>query len=217
MLSPLSMASGFDITRIYASGDMFFADYSSEYSVDPDKDTFSVVLDHETQEVRYAFTNITRNALTGDILRSHTRKCAVDPYHSLYPNSLELAENMHQVSFFIVRMLGNTCLEVKDIQYREALTEVEFNCENGYTHIGQSVYVVGNTPQLGEWDTSKAMLLNPEQYPLWSGSVMVEQDSDIEWKCIKRDEVDVNTDPEWQSGDNNIFNSGHESYSWGRF
>ncbi len=81
-----------------------------------------------------------------------------------------------------------------------------FACENATTSFGQSVYVVGSVPQLGEWSAASAVKLAPSAYPTWTGVVEgMPPSSTIEWKCIKRQEsgfpdlVDA-----WEPGGNNV-------------
>ena len=81
--------------------------------------------------------------------------------------------------------------------------KVVFTCHNGETSWGQNVYVVGSIPELGNWDTDKARILNPENYPDWGSSLPdLPTDTYFEWKCIKRDGAG---NVEWQPGDNNEF------------
>lgn len=64
-----------------------------------------------------------------------------------------------------------------------------FVCDNGTTVWGQSVYVVGNTERLGNWIPSKAVRLEPTNYPRWTGTVdNLPAGKPIRWKCIKRPE-----------------------------
>lgn len=97
-----------------------------------------------------------------------------------------------------------------------------FACENATTTPGQSVYVVGNTPQLGNWSPANAVRLAPTAYPTWSGIVEnLPPSGAIEWKCIKRQEVGLpDTADVWQPGNNNILNtppSGSAGISTGAF
>lgn len=92
-----------------------------------------------------------------------------------------------------------------------ATVSVQFTCNNGSTYLGQSVYVIGNVPALGNWAPAQAVLLQSDNYPTWSASVTVPNDTAIEWKCLKRDEDDVNAGLQWQGGSNNSFNSGETS------
>ncbi len=73
-----------------------------------------------------------------------------------------------------------------------------FQCQNGTTVWGQNVYVVGNIPALGNWDTTKAVKLDATNYPTWTGTINVPNQS-FEWKCIKRDVGAV----VWEGGANN--------------
>jgi len=77
---------------------------------------------------------------------------------------------------------------------------VNFTCNNGTTVWGQNVYVVGNVPELGSWNSANAIKLDPTSYPTWTGSLAnMPASSNIEWKCIKRDVGSV----VWQGGANN--------------
>jgi len=62
----------------------------------------------------------------------------------------------------------------KDDNEERAIT-LDIQVHNAQTSLGQSVYVVGNLKELGNWDTSKAVLLHTSaaSYPDWSGSVDV--------------------------------------------
>lgn len=81
-----------------------------------------------------------------------------------------------------------------------------FACENGTTTPGQSVYVVGEAPQLGEWSPASAVKLEPSGYPTWTGVVEgLPPSSSIEWKCIKRQESgNPDTVDQWEPGGNNV-------------
>ncbi|AQQ68199.1 ATPase [Microbulbifer agarilyticus] len=89
--------------------------------------------------------------------------------------------------------------------------ETAFTCHNGYTYWGQSVYVVGNLDELGNWDPANAQKLDPNSYPTWNGSINLPTNQSVEWKCLKREEQNPNAGIEWQSGSNNTFTSGQNS------
>lgn len=83
-----------------------------------------------------------------------------------------------------------------------------FACENATTTFGQSVYVVGSIPQLGNWSPSGAIKLEPSGYPTWTGVIeALPPSSSIEWKCIKRQENDPFTVDAWEPGGNNVLNT----------
>jgi hypothetical protein len=83
------------------------------------------------------------------------------------------------------------------------VVNVTFICEKGETYLGQSVYVVGNIPELGMWKLEDAVLLGSANYPTWSGRIDLPADQDVEWKCVKREEKDPDKGVEWQPGPNN--------------
>ncbi len=87
---------------------------------------------------------------------------------------------------------------------------VAFTCLNGDTYFGQSVYVVGNIPELGSWSiqNSATQKLDPNNYPTWDGTVAVPANTAIEWKCVKANESNTSVIEEWQSGGNNAVTSG---------
>jgi len=89
--------------------------------------------------------------------------------------------------------------------------DVTFTCSNGYTEMGQSVYVVGSSPDMGGWSPANAIKLNPKQYPVWSATISLPAEFDVEWKCIKRDENNPNNRLTWQDGDNNRYFHGDTS------
>lgn len=172
---------------------------------------FSVVHDEVEQEITLSFTS-------ADGLASESCMMTPEAHEWVYNFTVELAENVSRVdSFTVYPGDGDICPIIDDIVYREDVVEFEFNCEEGYTQFGQSVYVVGSTPLLGSWDPAKAIKLDPVYYPHWQGNITVELDQDIEWKCIVRDELDASNVIMWEQGDNNSFNSNEVPYQWGRF
>ncbi len=82
---------------------------------------------------------------------------------------------------------------------------VTFQCSNGYTDWGQSVYIVGNISELGNWDPGSALALSPDNYPTWNNTYSMPAGATFEWKGIKRWE-NYPTNPEviWESGSNNV-------------
>jgi alpha-amylase len=84
--------------------------------------------------------------------------------------------------------------------------EVTFTCENGYTQWGQSVYVIGNQTELGSWNPANAIKLDASAYPSWSKAISVPANTNVEWKCLKRNETNPADGRVWQNGVNNQFN-----------
>ncbi len=128
----------------------------------------------------------------------------------------------------------------------DARTSIHFVCDNGFTSPGQSIFVVGSTPELGGWDFTKAIKLDPNIYypyiynlppndrvgadrlnqdyprkPVWTGVVMnLPSASSFEWKCIRLND-DRSGAPSWQQGPNNTFQSavtsGYAGQAFGSF
>ncbi len=67
-----------------------------------------------------------------------------------------------------------------------------FTCKNAWTTPGQSLYVVGDAPALGNWDASRGVKMEPVEYPIWTALVEnLPAGRKINWKCVKRSEQDV--------------------------
>jgi alpha-glucosidase len=94
-------------------------------------------------------------------------------------------------------------------------SSVYFVCENAATHQGQSVFVAGSIPELGGWNPTKALKLEPNVYyqyiadghrgtPTWTRVVRLPNNSEFEWKCLRLAD-DVSGPADWQPGPNNSF------------
>ncbi len=99
---------------------------------------------------------------------------------------------------------GDQFVEVRfNVVAQPAGIDVTFTCYNGTTTPGQSVYAIGSVSVLGEWDTALAVKLNPTGYPTWEDVIQLPASTSVEWKCLKRDELDPSKDVVWQGGANN--------------
>lgn len=81
---------------------------------------------------------------------------------------------------------------------------VDFQCDNGVTTPGYSVYVVGNLPEIGNWDVTKAVKLTSSSASTWIGQIkftLLTEKTSVEWKCIIRSET--NTSDVKQTGAKN--------------
>lgn len=95
---------------------------------------------------------------------------------------------------------------------------VNFECQNGQTQWGDSVYVVGNQPELGNWSAAQAALLtDTSNYPTWKGSLELTGGANVEWKCIIRSESDPNDVKQWESGANNTVTATDNASTTGAF
>ncbi|NUR87477.1 MAG: DUF5110 domain-containing protein, partial [Nonomuraea sp.] len=91
----------------------------------------------------------------------------------------------------------------------QAPAAMTFRCDNGTTTTGQSVYAVGNVPQLGNWSVADAVKLSPTSYPTWTATIgKLPPNTAVEWKCVKRQEANYpDTADQWQPGANTAFTS----------
>ncbi len=94
---------------------------------------------------------------------------------------------------------------------------ISFECRNGFTQFGQSVYVVGNQPELGNWSQADAVVLNSADYPTWKGQIDVAKDQAVQWKCLKRSETNPNQNVQWEGGANSQFTSDTDKTTVGQF
>ncbi|WP_406044098.1 alpha-amylase family glycosyl hydrolase [Micromonospora sp. NBC_00898] len=66
---------------------------------------------------------------------------------------------------------------------------------------GENIFVVGNRPELGNWNTNNGVALSAATYPIWRGSVALPHDVTFEYKYIKKNESGYVI---WESGTNRI-------------
>ncbi|MGC4948539.1 carbohydrate-binding module family 20 domain-containing protein [Streptomyces sp. DT224] len=70
---------------------------------------------------------------------------------------------------------------------------------NATTQPGQNIYVTGNQPALGNWNTGSAPKLDPATYPVWKLDVNLPAGTTFEYKYIRKD---TNGNVTWESGAN---------------
>ena len=120
----------------------------------------------------------------------------------------EKSRNSYEINLQNVNKRKNTEFIFTVIQKQNNYSQYNFTCLNGQTSIGESIYIVGNIPELGNWDIKKAIKLNPVEYPTWTQYItnIPANSKNIEWKCIKKSDV-LNNVLQWQNGTNNRFSS----------
>ncbi|MFN9622429.1 MAG: TIM-barrel domain-containing protein [Cyanobacteriota bacterium] len=84
-------------------------------------------------------------------------------------------------------------------------SSMHFVCDRGFTNPGESIYVSGNLPELGNNDPQKAVKLDPNMFyqyiidgrtefssakaPIWTGVVSnLPVNQSFQWQCLKRQE-----------------------------
>lgn len=96
---------------------------------------------------------------------------------------------------------SNKIYKVSNDQEKKTVP-VTFYVHNATTTLGQSVYITGNKPELGNWSVGDAAgPASCPTYPDWSVSVNLPVGEKIEFKAAKYDGTTV----EWESGDNREF------------
>ncbi|KAH9981801.1 glycoside hydrolase [Russula compacta] len=59
--------------------------------------------------------------------------------------------------------------------------------ESATTQLGENIFVVGNVPQLGNWDPSNAIPLDPASYPVWGATVYLPSNITFQYKFIRKE------------------------------
>ncbi len=207
-------AGGYDVTSFWSGGTNWVAAYNANLAQETAR--FSIVHDKVAKVVIFNFTGNNNENLGGCRVAIN----GLDEGRSLeavYYQAVELSENSSRIAFMQISSWQGQCFNVSRVEYRTDLKEIEIVCDKGTTNWGQSVYVVGNTPRLGNWDPAKAIKLDPIFYPQWIGNVVVENNTAIEWKCIKRSETNPTQNLVWMSGANRTFFSGNTDAVWASF
>jgi glucoamylase len=69
------------------------------------------------------------------------------------------------------------------------------------TKWGESIYLVGSSPQLSNWIPESGIKLSPANYPIWSVRVSVSASTTFEYKYLKRDSSGQVV---WETGGNRL-------------
>jgi alpha-amylase len=75
---------------------------------------------------------------------------------------------------------------------------------NATTVWGENVFVEGNRPELGNWDTNSGVALSSATYPVWRGTVSLPPNTTFEYKYIEKNGGEV----VWESGANRVRSTG---------
>jgi alpha-amylase len=70
---------------------------------------------------------------------------------------------------------------------------------NATTRLGQNIFVVGSSAELGSWDPAKAVALSSSTYPVWRSAVTLRAGSSVEYKYVRKE---ANGAVTWESGAN---------------
>ena len=84
-----------------------------------------------------------------------------------------------------------------------------FNCYNGKTALGESIYISGSLPELGEWDPKRAVRIDRVPFHwTWHGLIGgLPKDRNFKWKCVKLREWDM-AELKWDEGPDHTARTG---------
>ena len=71
---------------------------------------------------------------------------------------------------------------------------------------GENVFVLGNRPELSNWNTGGGVALSPATYPVWRGVANLPANTTVEYKYVKKRGSALVA---WESGANRIVNTGN--------
>ncbi|KAH8986767.1 glycoside hydrolase [Lactarius hatsudake] len=71
--------------------------------------------------------------------------------------------------------------------------------ENATTTYGDNIFVLGSVPQLGNWDPSNAIPLDPTNYPVWAATAYLPPNTAFQYKFIRKES---NGNIVWESDPN---------------
>lgn len=96
------------------------------------------------------------------------------------------------------------------------LSKVTFTIHNAATAWGENIYIAGNTPELGNWNTNLAAgPATCPNYPTWTLTAYLPVGQTIEFKAIRKDS---NGKVTWQNGNNHTYtvpaNEGNVEINW---
>ncbi|KAI9511955.1 glycoside hydrolase family 13 protein [Russula earlei] len=83
-----------------------------------------------------------------------------------------------------------------DIAKEKEQVSVLFS-ETATTSFGENILVVGSLPELGNWDPSNAIPLDPAHFPVWGATVYLPPSTKFEYKFIRKE---PNGKIVWESG-----------------
>jgi alpha-amylase len=69
---------------------------------------------------------------------------------------------------------------------------------------GENVFVAGNRPELGNWNTDNGLALSAATYPIWRGTVNLPPNTTFEYKYVKKNGGQVI----WETGANRVRSTG---------
>lgn len=126
--------------------------------------------------------------------------------------------NNNGMAQFDVKQIGAVAIHAgAKLDGQTGTVNITFQCDRGNTYFGQSVYAIGNIPELGNWNTANATKLDASSYPTWKKIITVPKNKNVKWKCLKREESNPSQGVQWEPGADTVFTSNQNKTTIGSF
>mgnify|MGYP000029135097 CR=1 FL=1 len=137
-----------------------------------------------------------------NLLKANERAEAVAPPVQPETPEVEIAYTSDEVAPLEASKNSQIPEPTQSIEAREAPVQeqasVEFSFQHSHTYPGDTLYVVGNLPELGAWNPQKAIAMDANAWPQWKTSLSLPKGVKFEYKLMIR-----NTHGDfWEAGEN---------------
>jgi alpha-glucosidase len=191
---------------------------------------FDGAVNDRTNVVRLVVENAraTSVRLNGIGLTKHNSQAEFDAAESGWYNA---GENLILAKSDVMNVYSPQKKFTVNLETLSPKTSIYFVCDRGFTRPGQSIYVVGSIPEIGNWDVSSAVKLSPDVYfeyisnppqvhtgpgpyaPLWTGVVSgLPANTAFEWKFVRMSE-DGTGQVDYDPGPKHKFYTAKQGYS----
>ena len=101
-------------------------------------------------------------------------------------HQIQMTQPLLDQKMAVTSQSHNQLLSTQLMQQLSPTTEVQFIVKCSQTQPRDRVAIVGNLPQLGEWNPELCLFLETDQskFPFWSVSLNLPKDGQIEYKFI---------------------------------
>ena len=104
----------------------------------------------------------------------------------------------YEDSFYTTAFLKSLFLRQKPAKIKAAKGNVRFSIDLPQILPTQGVAIVGNCPELGDWNADNKLILSDAEFPVWKGDIMVKSQDIIEYKYLIFDlKTGATVDMEW--------------------
>ena len=104
----------------------------------------------------------------------------------------------YEKSFYTTAFVKSLFRRRKPMHPKAPKGNVRFSIDLPQIEPAQGVAIVGNVPELGNWDNNRKVVMNDAEFPLWRADIEVASDQIIEYKYVVYDLHSGNVvDMEW--------------------